>query len=330
MASMKASIFLGFSLPYQLYLGWIFVALGMELRLAAAEPISLPIEVMGPNGSTKEIRLEVPEGTSCQPCYLLLRFHGLSYNGQASLQWGDDAPWIPLDETNPAFQVKGLAKVYGGLGGGFASIPATLALGNIGPGSYVLRFRFNRTDGVSSGYRLLEVNFLSNGKRLIDEEAFVQDNPDLWEAPFPDEDSIRRGRELWYSANLTVPNRGAIKAHCSDCHAHDGRDLKYFNYSNYAIRSRSIFHGLSSPEGDQIASYIRSLPIEAPGRPWNPPYQPGPGLDSRPVTQWAAGAGLSAVLEQDAETLRAIFPNGINSTATAPSGELSAREIPVA
>ena len=103
---------------------------------------------------------------------------------------------------------------------------------------------------------------------------------------------------------------GAIKAHCSDCHSEDGRDLKYFNYSNNSIVVRSVFHGLTTAQGNQIASYIRSLNVPNPGRPWNPPYQPGPGLDSKPVTDWAAGAGLSAVLDSDAEIQPYIVPGG--------------------
>jgi len=51
-----------------------------------------------------------------------------------------------------------------------------------------------------------------------------------------------------------------MRAKCSDCHAQDGRDLKYFNYSNNSM-GRSIFHGLTAAQGDLIASYIRSLNI---------------------------------------------------------------------
>ena len=60
-------------------------------------------------------------------------------------------------------------------------------------------------------------------------------------------------------------------------------------------------------EGQQIASYIRSLPVPSPGRPWNPPYQPGPGLDRQPVANWAAGAGLAWALDNDSGTLPFIF-----------------------
>jgi hypothetical protein len=99
------------------------------------------------------------------------------------------------------------------------------------------------------------------------------------------------------------PNSPRIRATCADCHAQDGRDLKYFNFSNASIIARSRFHGLSALQGEQIASYIRSLSLPHPGRPWNPPYQPGPGLDLEPASNWSAGAGLAWVLPNDADAL---------------------------
>jgi hypothetical protein len=117
----------------------------------------------------------------------------------------------------------------------------------------------------------------------------------------------------------------SIKATCADCHTATGRDLKYFNYSNFSIVARSKYHGLSEQQGKQIASYIRSLNTPAPkqARPWNPPYQPGPGIDSKPIEQWAAGAGLEAVLENDIDTLNDIFP-GFNGGANVSAIKKSA------
>ena len=118
------------------------------------------------------------------------------------------------------------------------------------------------------------------------------------------------GKTLWEGAPLSPGGFKAsplIRANCSDCHARDGRDLKYFSFSNASIIARSRFHGLSELQGQQIASYIRSLPVPSPGRPWNPPYQPGPGLDRQPVENWAAGAGLAWALDNDSSTLPFLF-----------------------
>ena len=117
----------------------------------------------------------------------------------------------------------------------------------------------------------------------------------------------RRSGRARHSAPGGFKASPLIRAHCADCHARDGRDLKYFCFSNASIIARSRFHGLSELEGQQIASYIRSLPVPSPGRPWNPPYQPGPGLDRQPVANWAAGAGLAWVLDDDSGTLPFIF-----------------------
>jgi len=69
--------------------------------------------------------------------------------------------------------------------------------------------------------------------------------------------------------------------------------------------------------------------VANPGRPWNPPYQPGPGLDSLPVTDWAAGAGLSAVLNDDINILNYLAPGGSTANWSAASN-ISAREMPIA
>src|SRR6185436_10553767 len=89
---------------------------------------------------------------------------------------------------------------------------------------------------------------------------------------------------------------------------------------------------LSDLQGQQIASYIRSLPVPSHGRPWNPPYQPGPGLDSQPLANWAAGAGLKWALDSDSATLPFIFPpgdGGITRSVFRPDGNLNPREIPI-
>lgn len=168
---------------------------------------------------------------------------------------------------------------------------------------------------------------------LISSANFVQTDPNSWQPPSTNASDISAGKTLWSSAPLTVPNPSggstAILARCADCHAQDGRDLKYFNYSNNSIQVRSVFHGLTAQQGSQIASYIRSIDVANPGRPWNPPYQPGPGLDSQPVENWAAGAGLDAVLDSDADMQPYVMPGG--STANwAANKYLNPREIPIA
>jgi hypothetical protein len=120
-----------------------------------------------------------------------------------------------------------------------------------------------------------------------------------------------------------------MTANCGDCHAQDGRDLAYFAYSNRAIVEKARQVGLSTEQGEAIASYVRSLAVPPLGRPWNPPFQPGPGLDARPAREWAAGAGVDAVLADDRVILAHLFPDGIAKEAIAASRRANAREIPI-
>ncbi|HLV79209.1 MAG TPA: hypothetical protein VKT32_02975, partial [Chthonomonadaceae bacterium] len=201
-------------------------------------------------------------------------------------------------------------------------------------GRNTLRFRFNGTDGVSVGYRVLAFNFVTaTGRPLLPPETFTQDDPDTWRPPLSDPLDAAIGRRLWYSAPLKLSplqQKTTITAHCMDCHTQDGRDLKYFNYSNLSIIERAKFHGLTQRQAEQIASYIRSLNLPHPGRPWNPPYQPGPGLDSKPLSDWAAGAGIGAVLDKDSDMLPYLFPKGIAAEAIATDKTLDVRELPIA
>jgi len=286
--------------------------------------IRLPIEVMGRGGEVVTVSADLGgSGTSARR--LRLRLHGLNYGTQGSVRVNGGS-WIALNEST--LRLTQLARDYGGLGGGFHTLDATLELaaGAAREGSNEISFRFNGTDGRSSGYRVLELNFEDGtGRALLSSSAFVEEDPDQWEPPLSAGAAIAEGERLWRYASLDAPGRGPIQAKCADCHAQDGRDLRYFNYSNYAIRQRARFHGLSAQQGEQIASYIRSLDAPNPGRPWNPPYQPGPWLDSKPVEEWAAGAGIDAVLDADVETYDYLPADVYPATAN-----LNVRETPLA
>jgi hypothetical protein len=319
--------------------------------------ILLPIEVLGANGTTVSRAVSLQAGQAESVRSLWLQIHGLRYADQASVQINRNT-WIPLNNNTVTIAEPG--RSYGGIGGGFSTLVMTLPLpsGAIVGGDNTIHFRFNQTDGVVSSYRVLALNFLTvEGKKILPPDNFEEDAPETWTPPLPDASSILAGRELWQTASLvasSLPDSPRIQAHCADCHAQDGRDLKYFNYSNASIVARARFHGLSTLQSEQIASYIRSLPLPHPGRPWNPPYQPGPGMDEQPVSNWAAGAGLAWVLDQDTDALPYLVRqhgDGANTAASNPAGtaanlrelarqitpemfrpdgNLSARQIPIA
>ncbi len=244
----------------------IILALNVCLTGAAtaATKVTLPIEVVGEDGTMSSVTVEVPVGSAREVHSLWMQIHNLTYAGMVSVQVNESA-WLSLSNETAAVAEPG--KSYGGIGGGFATLKVTLPLpkDTVVDGGNTIRFRFNHTDGLASGFRVLALDFLTgDSRKILPSDVFAQEDPNTWVAPLPDSDSIRAGNELWRSAPLIangMPNAPPIRAHCSDCHAADGRDLKYFGYSNSSIAARSRFHGLSALQGQQIAGYIRSLPI---------------------------------------------------------------------
>jgi hypothetical protein len=336
---------------------WVLLA-GMGARSVAASSgaILLPIEVLGADGTVATRSFDLLADQVGAIRSLWLQLNGVKYKGQASVQINGSS-WIPIDNDTATVAEPG--KSFGGIGGGFSTLEMTLQIpeGAANAGANVIRFRFDKTDGFSSGFRVLAWNFLNaEGQTLLSPDFFAADAPESRKLTLPDTAAVEAGRELWHNSSLiasSLPSAPRIRAHCADCHAQDGRDLKYFNFSDNSIITRSMFHGLSELQGEQIASYIRSLSVPNPGRPWNPPYQPGPGLDEQPVSNWAAGAGLRWVLSDDAEALPYLFnehPSAedlvpasqqrtmdlsrllakITPDAFRPDGNLDPRDIPIA
>ncbi|MBD2770145.1 T9SS type A sorting domain-containing protein [Hymenobacter sp. BT664] len=302
-------------------------------HLATAQTVTLPIEVLGAEGTVETVTVNVPNGSTASG--LWLQVNNLSYANKGSVRL-NDGPWVPLNNSTVRFTER--ERNLGGIGGArafFGTVKFTLPLapGAVRNGPNTVAFRFNTSDGVSIGYRVLKLNFVdAGGGKLVPATTFVEDNPATWVAPQNNAAAIAAGKTLWETASLRssyLANNHVLRAKCEDCHAKNARDLKYFAYSNKSIIERVKFHGLSQDQGEKIASYVRSLNLKQPGRPWNPPYQPGPGLDSKPVDEWAAGAGVDAVLDTEEAGLPYLFPNGITAAGFDFTGKFSPREIPV-
>jgi len=297
----------------------------------ALPPIILPLEVLGDAGTTRELCFDAGSSIPATgPAHIEARIYGLEYEEMGEVELNRSAPIVLRDanvdlEKNP--------KAWGGIGGAYSTLDLKIPVPTdaLVPGVNSLRFRFRKTDGFALGFRVLKANVVVGGTPLIKPEAFRQDDPNTWRAPLPSDGDIAAGKTLWESAPLTLsPLQPApMKAKCADCHAADGYDLKYFNFSNLSIIERSKFHGLSEPQGKQIASYIHALQAQKPGRPWNPPYQPGPGIDSKPVQEWAAGAGIDWVLKDDTEMLKYMYPGGVPRPQDLKANR-NQRETPVA
>jgi chitodextrinase/cytochrome c553 len=221
--------------------------------------------------------------------------------------------------------------------------------GGLVTGNNSITFRYNGSKGIRSGYRVLyiaalggattiqNVDWLSGGLLAGGTTTFQSDDPTTWTAPSGGDAS--NGEALFTTRNIlkghvrqanpSMPGEDIVAA-CSDCHAKDGSDLWYFNYSNETIIARSRMHGLTEQQGKDIAAYIRSIEMqdregryyEAPGRPWNPPFQPGPtyGLNNEvnawdELTDdeshvWAAGAGLDDYLNDPLDEGKYLFAAG--------------------
>jgi hypothetical protein len=233
----------------------------------------------------------------------------LRIDGDASVAH-DAVPWIDITDSNVT--VDPVSAAHGGVNGALVTIGFRVAIDDAtrarlvaAPGTNEIEFRFNGTDGISNGFRVLDVQFQDGAGNDSSPATKTWADISVEKAAGQAASSASaQGATLWNARSILIKSPvvpRTIRAACSDCHAADGRDLQYFNYSNNAIVQRSRFYGLSEAQGQDIAAYLRAslyakVPHVAAAAPWNPPYQPGTGLDGAPALEWAAGAGLTAVL----------------------------------
>lgn len=304
-------------------------AVGVSLPRPSLPPVPvyrtiLPLEVT--SARTIAINITGPGAT------VYMQIHGLEQENEGTFQ-ADNQPAIPL--TNSTATVEAQAKAYGGIGGGFATLGLSLPV-TLSPGIHFLRWRMQPMPDAAgieanSEYRILSLDIRdAQGNSVIAGHPFLQHDVTRETPPLPSAADINQGKYVWKTAKLTDSpmTHTPLQAGCGSCHAADGQDLKYFGYTNNDIYQRCKFHGFTDLQARQVASYIRALPIATYGRPWNPPYQPGPGMDSKPVEQWAAGAGLSAVLPSDAALLPYLFPQSITPVGLGQHDTLNMRELP--
>lgn len=342
----------------------------------AAAAITLPIEVLGPSATAVDVPVSLNNVAAMTHLYLRCNacgYEDIADNRNTRLTKAtvriNGGPPIALkhfiDDNgtvigNRDITVIGGEAKYGGIGGAFRTARFTVKIpaNQLRTGPNTLRFEHTDAVAPSIGFRIIDLNFLENGdinrKALVSNRDFVFDDPTRWTAPRPAE--VQAGAALWAKRNALydplidmLDGRGAkqgqatgnLRASCADCHTRTGHDLKFFNFSNLSIVQRSMFHGLTQEQGEQIASYIRSnsAPVTQRARPWNPTYQPGPQLDSISSTyEWAAGAGIDAVLDDDQDIAKYLFPGrDANNPASLDEirrvvnrfGKLNLRELPI-
>lgn len=267
-----------------------------------------------------------------------LTVHGLNHDGKMGIQL-NNGPVEAVKNATVSVQGNG-GSIWGGIGGAFHTltfakpIPAsTLTIG-----TNTVAFWWFDTNAFNAffqhqpySYQVLTWNIKDgSGNWLIPTNTFPDDNPENWTPPLPNVSDAAAGLVLFTNRNtLKTITGAAMIASCADCHFRDGGDLQYFSYHNKAIIARAKTHGLTQNQGEQIASMVRRNSRPRYGRPWNPPYQPGPGLDAGPVGKWLAGAGIGWVLPDDDDKLPYIFPGSvITNTVIEISDRLSARDTP--
>ncbi len=135
--------------------------------------MTLPLEVVGDAGATASATIDIPTGRARAVRSLWLQIHNLAYADMASVQV-NGSDWTNLNNRTATIGEPG--RSYGGIGGGFSTLKLTVPLpsGITTDGANTLRFRFNRTDGVASGFRVLALNLEdSDGKPVLPADAFT-------------------------------------------------------------------------------------------------------------------------------------------------------------
>jgi hypothetical protein len=310
-------------------------------QLIASASFGYGMQVQAISGTTLTLN-QATTSTASETSYFytLTPMAAISLNGHANINLTQNA--LVLDPKTIA---------TGGIGGALTTITgvATVPAGQITAGSNTLTLTFLQHDGNASAVRILSFNFYQDTTQgsnactaahlasastagctqLVSSDQFT---PATYTPPFSDSTNINAGKTAYQTATITnpVPGGGTTStvAHCNDCHTTDGRDLKYFNYSPLTIQARSQFHGLSSTVGQQIASYIYSLTTPNPGTPWDPLFQPGPGLNESPIDNWDAGVGLQGVLASDDQMLTSVFPT-LTTKDFDPNGFLKIPDVPI-
>src|SRR5215471_12149296 len=155
----------------------ILLCFSFAVAATAAATVTLPVEVVGEDGTTSSVTVEVPAESTREVRSLWMQIHGLSYADMVSVQV-NQSQWFPLNNETVAVAEPG--KSYGGIGGGFATLSVTLLLpaGVVVDRGNTIRFRFNHSDGVASGFRVVAFNFLTaDSKKILEPDVFKQEDP---------------------------------------------------------------------------------------------------------------------------------------------------------
>jgi hypothetical protein len=253
---------------------------------------TLPLEILGPPGTAVELDVVLDASTvsaarAAGTAALELTVHNIVEPDSAEVVV-NAASAIDLGATSGPL----LRRFDGRVASGRVAIdPAALVAG---PNRIVFRYTRQIKDlAAVSGFRVLDVAVVIGSDRFT--PALSMDDPSTWQPQNGTPEAVERGRSFFQDVS-----RDGGPA-CARCHADSGADLQYYAFSTNSIVERAMFHEFSRTDAEDLASYIRSLPLSPTGRPYDPPFQPGPG------NHGAAGGGYGAALADDAAFANATF-----------------------
>src|SRR5688572_23745069 len=192
---------------------------------AVDAPIALPIEVLGPAGTTKTVTFTLTAAAASGVNMLELQCHGCGYYDQARNMSNKVKATVivngvptPLKHftyitnratdaketvTEPNVSVREPDGKFGGIGGGQKTVRIRVAVDNIVEGTNRIAFEHTDPDVVSIGFRILSMNLYApgSGAGRLSATRFVEDDPATWRPILNDADSRARGRVLWQRRN---------------------------------------------------------------------------------------------------------------------------------
>lgn len=120
------------------------------------DPILLPIEVLGDEGVIEEIECSLSTAIASKTDKIWLQVNNLSYQDKASVKVNDEE-WYSLNHNT--CYIYSPEKERGGMThGGHNTIRISFPTNGIVNGINTIKFRFNTSDGISNGYRIVKFN----------------------------------------------------------------------------------------------------------------------------------------------------------------------------
>jgi len=168
------------------------------------------ISVVGAPGTASYLWLKTHRLTWREDGEFALKYNGSVRPGSKGSVRLNGGPWVPLMNANTAMSCEEHEAKYGCLNGTYMTVRVRVAMSALGSpglktGDNKLEFRFDATEGISSGWRVLAMDVRNAGGASLLANNFVEDNPDSWTPPLNNATDIAAGKALWWTGALTDP-----------------------------------------------------------------------------------------------------------------------------